>query len=71
MEEPMTNLPQRPRAGKPAPGPGNSPSWEDLVAFLAVLALGGALITLGQATVGTLAASFAILGALYGIWKRG
>jgi hypothetical protein len=67
----MTNLPQRPRPGKPTPGPGNSPSWKDLVAFLAVLALGGVLITLGQATVGTLAAIFAILGALYGIWKRG
>jgi ABC-type multidrug transport system fused ATPase/permease subunit len=55
----MSNVPQR-----------NSSRWIDLIAFLAVLALGGVLIALGHITAGSLATICAALGGLYGVWMR-
>jgi hypothetical protein len=44
--------------------------WIDLIAFLAVLALGGFLMAFGHATVGSLASACAALGGLYTLWTR-
>jgi len=66
----MSKVPQLPHQGNPAPHSGNSNPWVDLIAFLAVLALGGALIALGHTTAGSLATICAALGGLYAVWKR-
>jgi len=66
----MSNVPQLPRSGDLATHSHNSGRWIDLIAFLAVLALGGALIALGHVTAGSLATICAALGGLYGVWKR-
>jgi hypothetical protein len=66
----MSNLPQVPGPGNPAPRSHDSSRWIDLIAFLAILALGGVLIALGGTTAGSLAAICAALGGLYRIWKR-
>lgn len=68
--DPMSNVPQHPDSGNPAPGSGPSSSLIDLIAFLAVLALGGLLLAFGHTTAGSLAASCAALGGLYAAWKR-
>ena len=41
-----------------------------LIAFLAVLALGGMLIVLGHVTAGSLTAACVALGGLYAVWQR-
>lgn len=66
----MSNLPQVPGPGNPAPRSYDSCRWIDLIAFLAVLALGGVLIAFVGTTAGSLATICAALGGLYGIWKR-
>ncbi len=42
----------------------------DLIAFLAVLATGAALILIGHVTAGGLTSASTALVALYGAWKR-
>jgi hypothetical protein len=42
----------------------------DLIAFLAVLAIGAVLILLGHVTAGGLTSASTALMALYGAWKR-
>jgi|HubBroStandDraft_4_1064222.scaffolds.fasta_scaffold401963_1 hypothetical protein len=66
----MSKVPQLPHSGNPAPHPGNSGPWVDLIAFVSVLALGGVLMALGRTTAGSLAAVCAALGGLYTVWKR-
>lgn len=67
----MSNLPQVQGPGKPAASHAHDSSrWIDLIAFLAVLALGGVLIALADTTAGSLTAICAALGGLYGIWMR-
>jgi hypothetical protein len=66
----MSKVPQVPDSRNPAPGPGNSSPWVDLIAFLGVLCLGGILIALGHSTAGSLATVCAALGGLYAMWKR-
>ena len=66
----MSKVPQLPRMGNPAPRSRDSSPWVDLIAFLAILALGGILIALGRTTAGSLATICAALGGLYGVWKR-
>jgi hypothetical protein len=66
----MSKLPQPPDSGNPAPRRRNSRPWVDLIAFLAVLTLGGALIAFGRVTAGSLATICAALGGLYAVWKR-
>lgn len=56
--------------GNPAPRSRDTSPWVDLIAFLAILALGGILIALGRTTAGSLATICAALGGLYGVWKR-
>jgi hypothetical protein len=65
----MPDVPQLPRSSDPAPAR-NPNHWVDLIAFLAVLALGGALIALGHITAGSLATVCAALAGLYGVWKH-
>jgi hypothetical protein len=48
----------------------NHGQWADLIAFLAVLALGGILMAFGHATAGSLAGLCAALGGLYTVWTR-
>jgi LPXTG-motif cell wall-anchored protein len=52
------------------PHTGDHSQWIDLIAFLAVLALGGILMAFGHATVGSLATLCAALGGLYTVWTR-
>jgi hypothetical protein len=66
----MSNVPQLPRPGNPTPRSRDSSTWVDLIAFLAILALGGILIALGRTTAGSLATICVALGGLYGVWKR-
>lgn len=66
----MSKIPQLPHSGNPAPHPGNSNPWADLIAFLGVLALGGILIAFGHTTAGSVATVCAALGGLYAIWKH-
>ena len=66
----MSNVPQLPRSSDPVTSSRNSNRWIDLIAFLAVLALGGVLIAFGRTTAGSLATICAALGGLYGVWKR-
>lgn len=66
----MTNVPQLQTDGKPAPRPRIPRLWVDLIAFLAVLALGGLLIVLGHVTAGSLTAACVALGGLYAVWQR-
>jgi hypothetical protein len=66
----MSNVPRLPRSGDPTPRSRNSSTWIDLIAFLAILALGGVLMALGHTTAGSLATICAALGGLYGVWKR-
>lgn len=66
----MSQVPQLPRMGNTAPRSRDSSPWVDLIAFLAILALGGILIALGRTTAGSLATICAALGGLYGVWKR-
>lgn len=66
----MPKAPRLPRTGNPASRSGSSSPWADLIAFLAVLALGGVLISLGHTTAGSLAAICAALGSLYAVWAR-
>ena len=66
----MPKVPQLPHSGNPARRPGGSGPWIDLIAFLAVLTLGGVLMALGRTTAGSLATICAALGGLYAIWKR-
>ena len=66
----MSKLPHLPRSDNPAPRPGNSSPWADLIAFLGVLTLGSVLMALGHITAGSLATICAALGGLYTVWKR-
>jgi 4-hydroxybenzoate polyprenyltransferase len=66
----MSDTPQPPRSSDPAIPTRNSSRLIDLIAFLAVLALGGVLMALGHITAGSLATVCAALGGLYGVWKR-
>ena len=66
----MEQLPQLPDSGNRAAQHHVSSRWIDLIAFLAVLALGGALIALSGVSIGTVATTCAALGWLYGVWKR-
>lgn len=66
----MSNVPQLSRFSDPDNRSRNSNRWIDLIAFLAVLALGGVLIALGSTTAGSLATICAALGGLYAVWKR-
>jgi hypothetical protein len=52
------------------PRPRNSSRWIDLIAFLAVLALGGALIAVVSTTAVSVATICVALGGLYRLWKR-
>ena len=58
----MAKLPKLPRSSSPTP-------WIDLIAFLAILALGGVLMALGRATAGSLATVCAALAGLYAAYK--
>lgn len=62
--------PRLPRSGSTAPRSGNSGHWIDLIAFIAVLTLGGGLIALGHITAGSLTAICAALGGLFMVWMR-
>lgn len=64
----MTNVPQLRVGGNPPPR--GSRAWIDLIAFLAVLALGGILIAFGHVTAGSLATICAALGGLFAVWQR-
>jgi hypothetical protein len=66
----MSKLPQLPRSSNPASPSRHSSPWIDLIAFLAVLALGGIVMAFGRTTAGSLPAICAALGGLYGVWKR-
>lgn len=66
----MSKVPQPPRSSNPAPPSRSSNPWIDLIAFIAILALGGVLIAFGRVTAGSLATICAALGGLYGVWKR-
>lgn len=66
----MTKLPQPSRSGNPDSPTRPASPWVDLIAFLAILALGGVLIAFGRVTAGSLATICAALGGLYGVWKR-
>jgi hypothetical protein len=66
----MTKVPQLPHSGNSDSRSGSSSPWIDLIAFLAILALGGVLIAFGRVTAGSLATICAALGGLYGVWKR-
>jgi hypothetical protein len=66
----MLKLPQLPNASNPAHRPGNPRSVIDLIAYLAVLALGGVLIGLGHITAGSFALTCTALGGLYAVWTR-
>jgi hypothetical protein len=48
---------------------GSPTPWVDLIAFLAILALSGALMALGRATAGSLATVCAALVGLYAAYK--
>jgi hypothetical protein len=52
------------------PHPDDHGQWIDLIAFLAVLALGGILMAFGHATAGSLATVCAALGGLYTLWTH-
>lgn len=69
-EDPMPKVPQLRAGGNPTPRPRSSRAWADLIAFLAVLALGGILIALGHVTAGSLATACVALGGLYAVWQR-
>jgi hypothetical protein len=66
----MSKIPQPPHSGNSVPGPRDSSPWVDLIAFLAVLCLGGLLIAFGRTTAGSLATICAALGGLYAMWTR-
>jgi hypothetical protein len=66
----MSNVPQPQSSGNPASRSRNPSPWIDLIAFLAILTLGGVLIAFGRVTAGSLATICAALGGLYGAWKR-
>ena len=66
----MSKVPRSPHSGDHAIQSRYSSRWIDLIAFLAVLALGGVLIAIGRVTAGSLATICAALGGLYGVWKR-
>jgi len=66
----MPQVPQLPGPGSHAPSPRDSSRWIDLIAFMAVLALGGALMTLVPASAVSVATVCVALGGLYRLWKR-
>jgi hypothetical protein len=66
----MDQLPQLPDSGNQAARHIDSSRWIDLIAFLAVLALGGALIALSGVSIGSVVTTCTALGWLYGVWKR-
>lgn len=66
----MDQLPQLPDPGTRQPSARDSRRWIDLIAFLAVLALGGFLMAVVPATAVSIATVCAALGGLYRLWKR-
>jgi hypothetical protein len=66
----MSKVPQSPSPGNPPRSSRDPNPWIDLIAFLAILVLGGVLIAVGAVTAGSLATVCAALGGLYGLWKR-
>lgn len=69
-EDPTPKVPQLRVDGNPALRSRSSRDWADLIAFLAVLGLGGILIALGHVTAGSLATACVALGGLYAVWQR-
>jgi len=65
----MSHLPQIPHPGNHAPSPRGPNRWIDLIAFLAVLALGGALILAVPGTAFSIATTCVALGGLYRLWR--
>lgn len=63
----MYQVPQLPDTGSRAPRRRDPDRWPDVVAFVAILCLGGVLIAFGYATAGSLAA---ICAALFAAWKQ-
>lgn len=66
----MPQVPQLPDPGNRAPGPSVPDRWTDLIAFLAILALGGALMIVISATAVSIATMSVALGGLYRLWKQ-
>jgi hypothetical protein len=66
----MDQLPKIPDPGNRLAHYRDSSRWIDLIAFLAVLALGGALIALSGVSIASVATTVAALGWLYGVWKH-
>ena len=56
--------------GKVSPQAGPPPQWANLVAFVAVLATGIALIVLGHLTAAGVTSVCAAIVGLYGAWRR-
>jgi hypothetical protein len=63
----MSQVPHLPDPGNYAPRHRDLSRWIDLIAFLAILCLGGALLALGYASAGSLTA---ICAALFAAWKQ-
>jgi hypothetical protein len=66
----MSNVPQSEGPGKDDPGSRKSGPGYDLIAFLAILVLGGVLIALGHTTAASVATVCAALAALFAAWIR-
>jgi hypothetical protein len=58
------------RAVSNLPSPAGSPQWEDLIAFVAVLATGVLLIVLGHLTATEVTTVCAAIVGLYAAWRR-
>jgi len=66
----MSQLSRLPDTGKRTPSPRDPDRWVDLIAFLAVLTLGGVLMAVIPTTAVSIATVFVALGGLYRLWKR-
>jgi hypothetical protein len=66
----MSPIPELPGPVNRPSGPRDSSRWIDLIAFLAVLALGGALMAVVSTTAVSVATICVALGGLYQLWKR-
>lgn len=63
-------LPDSEQPTGPSPDPGRQSGWPDLIAFLAVLATGTALVLFGHVATGGLTTACVALGGLYAAWWR-
>ena len=65
----MSPVPQIPNPSNRAPSPRDPNRWIDLIAFLGVLALVGALALVVPVTAFSIATTCVALGGLYRLWQ--